>query len=92
MLTAFATKICVDTKLFVNNELYQYLEEMRFRLRYKMLPISYSNLLSHESRTGIKETEKVMDLTKLPNFPYIMLDSENFIHKNLKDNEKNSSK
>lgn len=92
MLTIFQSGICVDTKLFLNEELYCYMEEMRYKMGFKILPYSYSNLFSHETRTGVREIETVMDLVRQKNFSQIFMKSEQFIHEKLNENQKNSSK
>jgi len=54
MLSIFESKFCEDTKLYVSDEMYKYLEEVRYKMGFKILPYSYSNLFSKETRTGIK--------------------------------------
>lgn len=46
MLTIFESRFCQDTKLFVSDELYQYLEQVRYKMGFKILPYSYSNLFN----------------------------------------------
>ena len=75
MLTIFESRICVDTKLFLNEEMYHYMEEMRYKMGFKILPYSYSNLFSHETRTGVREVERVMEFVRMSNFPQIMMNS-----------------
>ena len=72
--------------------MYNYMEEMRYKMGFKMLPYSYSNLFSHETRTGVREVERVMELVRMKNFPYILMNSEQFIQEKLAENEKNQSK
>ena len=54
LLTIFENKFCQDTKLYVSDELFQYLEQIRYKMGFKILPYSYSNLFSAQTRTGIK--------------------------------------
>lgn len=64
MLTIFENKNCQDTKLYVNNELYEYLEEIRYKMGFKMLPYSYTNLYSEQSRSGVANISKIYELVE----------------------------
>lgn len=54
MLTIYEAKLCEDSKLFVSNSMYHYLEQVRYKMGFKILPYSYSNLLTNETRTGVR--------------------------------------
>ena len=56
---------------------------------FKILPYSYSNLFSNETRTGIRDLEYIKDLTHRENYPQIFMNSEQFIQKNLPEDNKN---
>lgn len=62
MLTIFESKLCQDTKLYVSDAMYHYLEQVRYKMGFKILPYSYSNLLSKETRSGVKNVDKVYEL------------------------------
>ena len=75
MLTLFESKFCVDTKLFLSDEIYEYLEEMRYKMGFKILPYSYSHLFSHQTRTGLSDINSIFELVKRQDFPQIFMDS-----------------
>jgi len=59
--------------------MYKYLEEVRYKMGFKILPYSYSNLFSKETRTGIKNIEQVYELVDREDYAKIFMDSENYI-------------
>lgn len=75
LLTIFESKICQDTKLYVSDELYHYLEQVRYKMGFKILPYSYSNLFSKETRTGIREVSQVYELLSHPDYASIFMNS-----------------
>ena len=64
MLTIFESGYSVDSKLFLSDKIYQYMEEMRYKMGFKILPYSYSNLFSKETRTGLRSIETIFELVK----------------------------
>lgn len=68
MLTIFESKLCQDTRLYVPDSIFHYLEQVRYKMGFKILPYSYSNLFTHESRLGVRNVEKVYELLGKENY------------------------
>jgi hypothetical protein len=92
LLTTFENKLCEDTKLYVQDELYRYLEEVRHTMGFKILPFSYCNLATKQSRTGVRRIQKVFDLLERKDYPYIFSNSEKYLAENLEEEDKNEGK
>lgn len=92
MLTIFESKLCEDTKLYLPDSIYRYLEQLRYKMGFKVLPYSYSNLLSGESRRGVRYVEKVYELLGKDNYADIFMNSEKYIAQHLAPEERNDSR
>lgn len=79
MLSIFESKFCQDSKLYVSDEMFKYLEEVRYKMGFKILPYSYTNLFSGQTRTGIKNIEQVYELLQREDYAKIFTNSEKYI-------------
>jgi hypothetical protein len=58
MLTMFENGFAFDSKLYCDEKMYEYLEAMRYKMGFKLMPYSYCGW-EGGNRLGIRNKEKI---------------------------------
>jgi hypothetical protein len=67
LLTMYERGDSCNTKLYLDDKLYQYMDELRYKMGYKVVPISYCSW-EGKLRKGINNFNKIIDISKMENF------------------------
>ncbi len=57
----FENGFALDSKLYVDEKMYEYLEAIRYKMGFKLIPYSYCSWHG-KYRLGIKEKEKIFEI------------------------------
>ena len=61
MLTMFEHGFATDSKMYVDEKMYEYLEAMRYKMRFKLMPYSYCSW-GGQNRLGIRDKEAIFKI------------------------------
>jgi hypothetical protein len=91
MLTMFENgSAATDTKMYVDDKMYDYLESMRYKMGFKFMLYSYCSW-SGEKRLGIRDKENVLKIFEnKAEYSKIFANLQSYIEQNLKQEEINN--
>lgn len=61
MLTMFENGFAYDSKLFIDEKMYEYLEAMRYKMGFKLMPYAYCSW-NGNYRLGIRDKKRIFDI------------------------------
>ncbi len=84
MLTMFEHGFATDSKMYVDDKMYEYLEAMRYKMGFKLMPYSYCSWTG-EKRLGIRDKETIFKIFENKAEYYkIFANLQEYIETNLK--------
>jgi hypothetical protein len=63
LLTMYERGDSCNTRLYLDDKLFQYMEELRYKMGFKVVPISYCSW-NGKLRKGINNFQKIIDISK----------------------------
>jgi len=79
-----------SVKLYTDDKMFRYLEELRYKMGYKSIPVSYCSL-EGKLRKGLSDSSRIEKLTALQQFDKIFDNMNEYINTNIQKKEQNNA-
>lgn len=90
LLTMFDRGDSCKTKLYLDEKLFKYMEELRYKMGFKVSPISYCDW-NGRLRKGINDFPHIQEMIKREDFADIFNNIEHYINSNIKPENQNDA-